>query len=245
VTRVDASDLHLYEQRRMLVGSFYAPFGCEALFMEDPIKDVHSVLQKVMRPVYASLIDTPVSARKLVLHIRAGDIFSTFIHPWYVQPPASFYLKSLAHALDETSYDEVHVVYEDRSNPTIEIVEAFLEKQGIHFISRASDMTTDLRRLASATCIIASSSTFVEASAMLSQELQSYYSFRSHSSQSSLSPFLQTRVGQILKAKGARCYLVQDLAFNYTDERDWKNSADQIELMKSYDIANLHLFEAC
>ncbi len=235
-----------YAKKKMLTGSFYAPYGFEAVLRGISPDEVNAIIAKVMRHLYSDFLDRRQSnARSLAMHFRCGNIFaSEAIHNWYVQPPASFYIKALLHALERESFDTIHLVYEDRQNPAIEILESFLLERNIPFISKASDLKTDFLRLTSAQSMIASYSTFVECAALLSQRVASYYSFRRLESQWPLVPFLQIKVGEILRAKKVRCFIVHDFACNYIADRQWAASAEQLELLKNFDIGDLHLFEA-
>ncbi|MEG3982873.1 discoidin domain-containing protein [Microcoleus sp. T3B2] len=61
--------------------------------------------------------DKSIGERTLVIHIRSGDVFDGFnIHPFYVQPPLSYYQK----IIEDGNYQDIVVVTEaDRLNPCI------------------------------------------------------------------------------------------------------------------------------
>ena len=82
------------------------------------------------------------------MHFRGGDIFLPGgTHPWYVQPPASFYVKALKFAMAELGVTSAHLVFQDRTNPCVGIVENYLATQGVAFISQSSSLLEDVATL--------------------------------------------------------------------------------------------------
>lgn len=227
-----------------LVGNFYAPYGFERLFTSVGLTDLADLLARSAGHLWGDLIGKSVRSQSLVLHFRGGDIFRAGeVHRWYVQPPASYYLAALDHAVRSRTFDSIELVYEDRSNPAIEVVEAGLDDRGLAFASRSSTLGADLNRVFSATCIISSYGTFCEAVGLLSRHLESYYSFRSVSSQVDLHPFTQMALLPLLRSKGVRCVLCDDIAYEYTLPKTWMNDDAQRSAIRTYPAHHLRLYE--
>lgn len=224
-------------------GGFYAPFGFEALVQTFDDGAVTNLIRRCRPHLYAGLVANAPVRNAMVLHFRGGDIFSTHIHPWYVQPPASFYLEALDHALGRDDYDVVQLMSEDRLNPALPEVERGLEARGIPFVFRLDDLSTDLSSLLGCRCLVASYGTFCEAAALLSSNLESYYAFRAHSSQADLRPFFQSKVGPLLVSRGTRCFIIDDYGFDYIWPRTWQNSEPQRAQMIAFPGSHLRIYE--
>lgn len=98
------------------------------------------------------------TSRHLYMHIRAGDIFSkTTPHPLYGQPPLSFYTRILR----LQRWDKVVLVFENRLNPVIAPLLAFLSAETIPFEIQSGKLDADTARLLEAENIVIGRGTFV------------------------------------------------------------------------------------
>jgi hypothetical protein len=135
-------------------------------------RHVRPLLKPRLRQLDARVLDTDV-----VLHFRAGDIFgqegTNFIHAGYGQPPAAYYLAALARERPS----RVWIVYEDKSNPTVEAVESVLRKQGVEVRTQSSQLAMDLNLLLNARCLVAGVGSFCLAVAALSTRIRKLYQF--------------------------------------------------------------------
>ena len=227
-------------------GSFYVPFGCEAVVRAARTFDVAGFTRRLTDHLYSDLAAGTAEDR-IAVHIRSGDdVFDVkgSVHPSYLQPPAAYYLKAIAHALACHGNATVDLVYGGRSNPAIPVVEAHLARAGIAFRSVTGGVTDDYRRLTSARTVIASVSTFVETAALVSRNLRTYYSFRDHCSQAEFKPFMQARVSSILDARGVRCVLVDDVSRTYTNKWCWADTVEQRAAIRDFPIENLRVFDS-
>jgi hypothetical protein len=227
-----------------LRGNFFVPSGFEKFFRLGLRSDEELLrVIKMLGATYKTLVEGASSKRSIALHFRSGDIFIDSGHPFYVQPPASYYLKCFDHAQESATYDIVELIYEDRKNPAIEIVENALSARGIEFESRATSLEGDINRLLSADCIISSFGTFAEAAGLISKYLKSYYCFRSPSSQEFWHPFSQTWVASLMSIKDVDLYICDEIEPIYMTPRSWSNSEAQNELIRSYSQNYLRLYK--
>ena len=206
-----------------LAGSFFVPYGCEAAALRCGSSELAALVRRLADGLFRHALDAPTGAATIALHFRSGDVFRPGAVPAaYVQPPAAFYLKALEHARAEGGDGLVDLVYEDRASGTAE----------------------DLRRLLSASTVVASASTFVEAAALLSLRLLRYYSFREHGSQAEFKPFAQARIGGVLRSRDARCVLIDDVSRTYVNKWQWTAAPEQRRAVAAFDAAQLRLYES-
>ena len=233
--------------RATLSGHFYAPFGLEALFADMPTARMVEIVRPIARTYYKELIDKAAAEKRrtIAAHFRGGDIYDVSIpaHPWYVQPPAAFYIFAIAHARRSNAYDEVRLVIEDLSNPAIAEVRRFLEDENIPHAIEQRSLEEDVVSLLSATCIVASSSTLPEATAIMSDHLRSVYGFRTLASQTDFRPFFQSRVEAAINCLGVKGFIVDDSSCMYTPQKSWSNSAAQRERVIDFPVGNLRIYD--
>ena len=228
-----------------LAGSFFVPYGCEAAALRCGSSELAALVRRLADGLFGHTFDAPIGAATIALHFRSGDVFRPGAVPAaYVQPPAAFYLKALEHARAEGGDGLVDLVYEDRANPAIAVVEDELRRRAVAFRSDASGTAEDLRRLLSASTVVASASTFVEAAALLSRRLRRYYSFREHGSQAEFKPFAQARIGGVLRSRDARCVLIDDVSRTYVNKWQWTAAPEQRRAVAAFDAAQLRLYES-
>ncbi len=153
-------------------GSF---FHLNALRLPPTPSAMADVFAGLIRPVVSAKIleaDPRMREDDLVLHFRAGDVFSTpELAGSHGQPPLSFYLS----AVEREQPGRVWLVFEDRSNPCIEAVEDALRSRGIEVIVQSATLADDLRVLMNARRLVAGRGSFVYWIAHLSGKLRRAY----------------------------------------------------------------------
>ena len=158
----------------------------------------------------------------LVIHLRAGDVFSRDPNPLYGQPPLSFYEKVLA----MKSWAFVSVVREDARHPLEKALSELLEATSAVFDFRSASLVEDIDFLRSATNLVSSRGTFVPAISSLSPDLERVFVFgpegRFHS---------RIEVVRILDTTQRYWRAVCD--------SNWENSEAQRNLMASYPAKHL------
>jgi hypothetical protein len=147
-------------------------------------------------------------------------------------------VKSVKFALAELRISAVHLVFQDRSNPSIDIVSEYLKSQDIPFTLQSSTVFDDLVTLLSARHIVVGYGTFCEAVGLLSERIQTYIGFRTLSTQP-IKFWGQSRVDELLRAKGVRTLVIEDWDHSYIAPGTWCNTPDQIDLIRTYPEAKL------
>jgi hypothetical protein len=178
-----------------------------------------------------SVADPRVREEDLVLHFRAGDVFTgSHLHPEYGQPPLSFYLA----AVEREKPARAWLVFEDRGNPCIDAVEAALRERGIEVMLQCATLAEDLRVLLSARRLVASRGTFTRMIASLSKRLQSVYFFHRGDA-------VELTDIEVFRACGVRAVSVEDSNGEFKDRvlAHWTGASEQQALMLTYPAENL------
>lgn len=114
----------------------------------------------------------------LYIHIRAGDIFAKAQpHPLYGQPPLSFYLR----ILKLERWEKVVLVFENRLNPVIDKILAFLASERIPCEIQSKNLDADTARLLEAENIVIGRGTFVYPMLCISDNVRRVFCFESDS----------------------------------------------------------------
>jgi hypothetical protein len=230
-------------QKLGLRGHFFGPNGFEEIFRTT--NQSKNELRRVINMLGATYSNLTARARKkksIAMHFRSGDVFTGVGHIFYVQPPASYYIKCFNHANQKDNYDLIELVYEDRKNPAIEIVEGALAARGIAFASRSATVEDDICRLLSADCIISSCGSFCEGISYLSKYLKKYYCFRTPSSQEFWHPFSQCWTASLISVKGADLYICDEFEPGYISPRSWSNSVEQRDAIRLFPENRLRIY---
>ncbi len=178
-----------------------------------------------------SVADPRVREEDLVLHFRAGDVFTgSKPHPAYGQPPVSFYLA----VVEREKPARVWLVFEDRSNPCVDAVEAALRERGIEVMLQCATLAEDFRVLLSASRLVASCGTFTHMVAHLSKRLQCVYFFDRHDM------FEQSDI-EVFRECGVEVVTVEDAKGEFKARvlAHWTGSSEQRALMLTYPAENL------
>ncbi len=140
------------------------------------------------------------------------------VHPGYGQPPAGFYVAAVERERPAT----VWLVFEDHRNPAVVEVTRALRGKGIDVRMQSASLGEDLHVLLSAPKLVVGAGTFGLAAAALSTRLDTLYLFGQP-------PPSLTRLGfRIISA------IDSDSRYSRLVLADWRASADQLELMRTY-----------
>ena len=116
--------------------------------------------------------------RHLYMHIRAGDIFTKSTpHPAYGQPPLAFYTRIVR----MEPWEKVVLVFENRLNPVIDALTAFLASERIPCEIQSRDLDADAARLLEAENIVIGRGTFVYPMLCISEKVRRVFCFDSDS----------------------------------------------------------------
>ncbi len=208
-----------------LAGLFYY---LDPLGLDRPTESHLPNAQRYIRPLLApslQVADPRVGENDLVLHFRAGDVFR---HPvaHYGQPPLAYYLGSIERERPQRTW----LVFEDRANPCVDAVEAWLQKHRLEAFTQSGSLEEDLRVLLSARRLVIGHGTFGSSIAMLSNHLRRLYTF-------------QCQTWDVMPLPKVEMVQGVDVAGAYTSailSQNWKASPEQRELMLSYPSEALH-----
>ena len=169
------------------------------------------------------------TSRHLYIHIRAGDIFTKATpHPLYGQPPLAFYTCLLR----LEPWEKVVLVFENRHNPVIDALMAFLASECIPYEIQSRQLDADAARLLEAENIVIGRGTFVYPMLCISEKVRRVFYFETDGADE-----------WGLYQSGIQFVQVIDKAGTYRDSvlKRWLNNAEQRALMLNYSDANLAL----
>jgi hypothetical protein len=211
---------------------------------------ITDTLARYVRPIFRNYVSRSGSlgAHVLVMHIRGGAVFAGEVtYHWYVQPPAAYYIRAFEYAALCLGVSAVHVVFEDKGNPSVDIVLEYLSRRKIPCSFQSSSLLEDMATIMSAEHIAAPHGTFCEAAGLLSNTLKTYFGFRTIATQEGLGPFrtywAQDRVEEILWNRGVRTIVIDDPDQTYIRPGAWDRSPEQLNLMRTFPLNKLRLME--
>jgi|688.fasta_scaffold35787_5 hypothetical protein len=162
----------------------------------------------------------PLKQDHLVIHIRAGDIFTAKrIHPLYGQPPLAFYQNVLA----AENWINVTLIAENDVNPVWQPLVAFCRERFLCDIRVGLDLQDDIEFMMRAQNVIAARGTFASGIACFTPHWRRVITFET--------PFNSWGNPQIVSETW------KDIAGEYRRQilsSNWKNTSTQRELMLTY-----------
>lgn len=154
----------------------------------------------------------------LFIHIRSGDIFSTDIHPAYVQPPYSFY----KYIIDNNTFSQVVIVTADLQNPC---TKKLLDNYPDIILLHSDNQLDDVSILMQARHFVCGFGTFGYTIAFLNNNLQNIYI------PDYCCRFFDQSITQ---------FKVNKLTLNnYIKIGEWKASEEQLKIMLNYSMSNI------
>lgn len=127
-------------------------FNLKIFNLKDPEPYLMKIyFQKYIKPIFLTLKKVEKNDKNLFIHIRSGDIFSFNPHPYYVQPPLSFY----KNIIKSKEWSNISVVSQDNLNP---VIDELKKDTQIRFFS--NDLYTDLSILSNSTNLVLGFGTF-------------------------------------------------------------------------------------
>lgn len=161
----------------------------------------------------------------LIIHIRSGDIFSTYPHRGYAPPPLSYYVKQI----NKIQHKKIIIISEDTKNPVVnKLLELYknaeYKKQNLH---------DDIKIILGTTKIIHSVGTFVPYLLVLSDNIKVIYGFDGIFFNTKREPLYNTnsdniKIGDILHWETIK----KDY---FTIMKPWKNTKAQRDYILNYD----------
>ena len=234
VTILPESALQHDKPQGVLSGSFYfsEPFG--SAFDGPRDRDIAQAARAVGQQMFRRLPPPPdvtPGETDLVIHLRAGDIFS-MRRPsgGYTQPPLAFYRLCVDFARVRLGARRVILVYEDDGNPCIGALKDWLGEIACPCVSQSRTLEEDLAVLLAARHCVFSRGTFGPAVAILSENLRTVFHY-----------WTETSFTVMPDISGVRNVVVDDVANAYIPADGWRNTAEQRQMMLDYPVENLRL----
>ncbi|MBN4094651.1 MULTISPECIES: coagulation factor 5 8 type domain-containing protein [unclassified Methylobacterium] len=165
---------------------------------------------------------------QLLIHIRSGDIFSTWVAPHYPQPPLAFYKLVIERLIAEKGIASIKLVFENRLNPVISELEAYIVGLGIPLETQSGTLADDVAALVNGRYLVFGLGTFGPGVCHLSERVEEVYYFASGWPQHFRG--IPT-IGKIVE--------VVDRAGAYTKVGEWDNSPERRQMMIDYPIEQL------
>ena len=190
------------------------------LFFDKVKNKIHQHRFSVLKEVFLSNVPKYESNENdLYIHIRSGDIFSTYIHDNYAQPPLCFY----EFIINNFHFEKIFIVSQDKQNP---VIDALLNKYTtISFLHK--DFSQDVSYIINAHNLVLSSSTFSLNLARLSNKLKKLFVY-------DLTPKYEKDLWLIDNDKHNENFvtIIMKVSDKYKSEMfPWKSSKKQKDLM--------------
>ena len=170
---------------------------------------------------------------ELLIHIRSGDIFSTWVAPTYPQPPLAFYQMVIRRLLSEGRITRIKLVFENRLNPVIPALEAWIAERGMPLSTQSGTLIDDVVALMNGRYLVFGLGTFGPGVCQLSDRVEQVFYFASGWPQHFKSIPTIDRVIEVLDVAGA-----------YTKVGEWDNSPERRALMLDYPAGSLAFDDA-
>ena len=208
-----------------LSGLYFDPTQFERVTALQGPTDSRAIVQNVIRPLFNGLPKTfpPKPDDQLLIHIRSGDIFSTWVDPHYPQPPFAFYRMVIDRLLAEGRIRSVKLVFENRLNPVIAEVEAYAQRCGLPVEIQSESLISDVAALVDGRYLVFGLGTFGPAICHLSDRVEQVFYFASNWPQGFQS--IPT-IGKVVE--------VRDLEGRYMKVGEWQNTDAQRRTMVDY-----------
>jgi hypothetical protein len=194
----------------------------------------HRTIQQIVKPLYSVVGRSAqnVSSQDLfVIHVRSGDIFSSWVHPDYVQPPLSFYKLAIRTLRESGAITRVKLVFENRLNPIIDPLERWILDEGIEVSSQSGTLVEDLGAMIDARHLAFGIGTLGTAVCHFSTHIENVWHFAPDQN----SPYAS--IPSIRKVHN-----VWDRDRKYIRVGTWRNTPEQREMMVDYPEDSLAVY---
>ena len=153
-----------YNNSEIITDEFSFFYTDRLPFSNDIFKQNVEERNKILQKAFLINNINKLPENDLVIHIRSGDLFSSYPHPNYVPPPLSYFTKEI----DKYKYKKIHIICEDTINPVVnELLKLY--KNAVY---KKNTLEEDIRIILGATNIIFGVGTFIPALMMLSNNIK-------------------------------------------------------------------------
>ncbi len=181
---------------------------------------------------------------EVTIHLRSGDVFAPFsaVVRGYRQPPLSFYKRVFDHLSSSFGVKRVRLVFEDRGNPCVDALEAWLAKQGITYRVQCGSLADDMSALIDAPHLVFGHGTFGYAACRLSRRIQTVHYFEPE-----LGGYYRgiSSIDRVFSVYDSRGDYIKAFEYGkpFADEAGWFNTEHDRAMMLSYPIEGLSIAE--
>ena len=150
-------------------------------FVQAPYREGPLNYRSLARDFLAPLVRVddaklPVKDADLVVHIRSGDLFKgQNVHEGMAQPPFAYYVYSVERHLSLNPQARIHLVFEDRMNPVVDVLEEYLRVRNIPCRMQSSSLHRDYAFLLHARHLVTAYGTFCQPALLLNDKLGDVY----------------------------------------------------------------------
>lgn len=203
----------------------------------------NEIAQRFVRPHILSGLPVPDEqhpADEVTIHIRSGDLFQrdAAVDQAYRQPPLAFYTLVVDRLRAAGLVNRVRLIFEDRANPCIDRLEAWLAEQGIACRTQSGTLHQDMSALIDAPHLVFGYGTFGYAACRLSRHIRTLHYF---------APELGGRYGlidhidQVYAVSDRQGHYIKALDWGGADRGEWLNTPEQRHMMLTYPEAWLQV----
>lgn len=204
-------------------GAFFYLYSLRTICKDAPVNRFE-ILSKIRNFLNINFYEA-LEPNDLVIHIRAGDIFSSEKpHPGYGQPPFAFYEK----VISSQDWAKIYVVCEDFSNPVTSLIENYCNINKIPLFFISGDLKSDVEFLLRARNLVAGRGTFIPGVVALSKNVRNVYFFES------LFSAWGNNQANVIKVKDITSEYSKTILAN-----NWNNSSEQLDLMRNYPVSKV------
>ncbi|MGH1590653.1 discoidin domain-containing protein [Methylobacterium phyllosphaerae] len=171
----------------------------------------------------------PKPKDELIIHIRSGDVFSTWVNAAYIQPPLSFYTLVIDRFVRAGCIARVKLIYENKMNPVIEPLEEYLKARSLPFSVQSGTIVEDTAAMVNGQHLVFGFGTLGPAICFLSNSIQNIVTFANG---------YDHRFDEIPTVKNV--IKVIDVG-NYIKPGEWCNSPGQRRMMIEYPESSLRM----
>ena len=216
-------------------------------FTAEAEREITAIVQTIIVPHMLTRVPLPDERHfddEVTIHIRSGDIFEAD-HPvvyGYRQPPLSFYVLVIERMMREGLVTRVRLVFQDRGNPCVDALCAWLDERAIPTREQCGSLHEDVSALVDAPHLVFGHGTFGYAAARLSRRVRTLHFF---------APQLGGSYGDIPTIE--RVFEVTDIAGRYIKafeygkpfgpNEGWRNTPEMRATMLDYPIEALEVRE--
>ena len=171
--------------------------------------------------ILSNLPKVKISKNDLFIHIRSGNVFKSYIHSYYSQPPFCFY----ENILKKFNYTKIFLIAQNAYNPVVNK----LIKKFPSILYTESSIKKDISLLINAYRIVCSISSFLAAILQLNNNIEYLWDFNIYRNEEKLRHFhydfndLPHNNFSIFRMEPSNIYRMKMY--------EWKNSKSQIKLM--------------